>query len=339
LAGCPAAAECDIDIRGTRYLSSPLENRSLGDGYTLRILQNLDAAIEPVRRLLRLLFVSVFGVAVLIAICCGALSARSIVQPISALMEHLRRTERTGVLPQLELSRSGIREIDDLTATFNRAAVAAAQARESLEGAYVQFVATLAAALDARDRYTAGHSHRVAQLSCRLAGALRLPVADTERIRMGALLHDIGKMGVSDLVLQKEGALTEQEIRLIRQHPRIGRQILEKVEGFAVWLDAVELHHENWDGTGYPHGLRGEAIPLDARIIHVADAWDAMTTDRPYRKAKEDRDAMAALQAGAGLDFDPRVVEALVQIIGGIETETVADDEILSARPLTWQFR
>jgi putative nucleotidyltransferase with HDIG domain len=333
LAACPAAAECDIEVGGTRYLSSPMENRSLGDGYTLRSLQSLDAAIQPVRRLLRLLFVSVFGVAVLIAICCGAVSARSIVQPISALVEHLRRTERTGVLPQLELSRSGIREMDDLTATFNRAAVAAAQARESLEGAYVQFVATLAAALDARDRYTAGHSHRVAELSCRLAGALQLPPRDTERIRMGALLHDIGKLGVSDLVLQKAGTLTEQEIMLIRQHPRMGRQILEKVEGFAVWLDAVELHHENWDGTGYPHGLCGDAIPLDARIIHVADAWDAMTTDRPYRKAKKTGDAVATLQAGAGLDFDPRVVEALVQLIPAIETETCVDSEIVSARP------
>ena len=157
-------------------------------------------------------------------------------------------------------------------------------ARRHLQLAYVEFVGSLASALDARDRYTSGHSGRVSEHSCATALAMGIQGEQLDEIRIGALLHDIGKIGVSDTVLQKPGRLTAEEFALVRQHPSIGRRILEVVQGFAPYLAAVELHHENWDGSGYPHGHVAEQTPLAARIIHVSDAYDAMTTDRPYRR-------------------------------------------------------
>src|SRR6185437_11665952 len=160
----------------------------------------------------------------------------------------------------------------DLTDGFNRAAASIREAREGLQSAYVEFIGSLASALDARDPYTAGHSRRVSVLSCATAAALNVRENQVDEIRIGALLHDIGKIGVSDSVLRKAGKLTAEELALIREHPEIGRRILEGVHGFSSYLPAVELHHENWDGSGYPHGQRGEETPLPARIIHVVDA-------------------------------------------------------------------
>jgi HD-GYP domain-containing protein (c-di-GMP phosphodiesterase class II) len=124
------------------------------------------------------------------------------------------------------------------------------------------------------------------------------------------LLHDLGTIGISDLVLQKPGRLTPEENELIRQHPIIGRRILENVQGLESYLGIVELHHENWDGTGYPHGLRGEQTPLLARIVKVADAYDAMTSDRPYRSGKSHAEALTVLRSVCGSEMDPSVVEA-----------------------------
>jgi putative nucleotidyltransferase with HDIG domain len=133
---------------------------------------------------------------------------------------------------------------------------------------------------------------------------------DLETIRVGALLHDLGKIGISDLVLQKPGRLTPEENQLIRQHPVIGKRILENVQGLEGYVDIVELHHENLDGTGYPHGLKGEETPLHARIVKVADAYDAMTSDRPYRTGKSHTEAIAVLRSACGSEMDPLVVEA-----------------------------
>jgi HD-GYP domain-containing protein (c-di-GMP phosphodiesterase class II) len=141
-----------------------------------------------------------------------------------------------------------------------------------------------------------------------------LPAADVERIRVGALLHDIGKIGVADAVLQKPGRLTTEEFALVQQHPVIGRRILEQVQGFAHFLGAVELHHENWDGSGYPLGQKTYETPLDARIIHVADAYDAMTTDRAYRRGMTHEQAIAILLENAGRQFDPRIVTVFVTL-------------------------
>jgi HD-GYP domain-containing protein (c-di-GMP phosphodiesterase class II) len=286
--------------------------QSYGDGYTLLSFENVDEATGPIQSKLHKLFLTLALVCVLVAFVCSIGSSRSIVKPIAAVVSHLRNAVRTGKLPELEVQASSILEIQELAEIYNRAAVSVRAAGENLEAAYLEFVGSLANALDARDPYTAGHSRRVSELSCATASAMLLSTEDVERIRIGALLHDIGKIGVSDSVLQKPTRLTDDEFALVKQHPVIGRRILEGVQGFAPYLGAVEFHHENWDGTGYPKGQVGEDTPIDARVIHVADAYDAMTTDRSYRRGMTHERAISILMENASIQFDPRIVELFV---------------------------
>jgi HD-GYP domain-containing protein (c-di-GMP phosphodiesterase class II) len=141
-----------------------------------------------------------------------------------------------------------------------------------------------------------------------------LDTEHVERIRTGALLHDIGKIGIADSVLQKPGRLTKEEFEIVKQHPVIGRRILEGVQGLAPYIEAVELHHENWDGSGYPKGQSREETPVDARIIHVSDAYDAMTTNRSYRRGMTHQQAIRELFTHAGTQFDPRIVEVFARL-------------------------
>lgn len=305
---CLGTNECNVRLRGVNYISLPMQSISFGDGYLLRSLQNLDLAVGPVQTILQNAFGTVALGAVLIALIVSVVSANSIVQPIATLVQHLKEAERTGDLMEFRTGISPVPEIRRLIESFNRAAGAIREGRENLTLAYVEFVQSLANALDARDPYTAGHSHRVSQMSRAVARAMELPPEIVERVRVGALLHDIGKIGIPDSLLRKPGRLTAEEFAIVCEHPVIGRRILEGVHGFSPYLPAVELHHENWDGTGYPRGQSGETTPVDARIIHVADAYDAMTTDRPYRIGMTHEEALRALAANAGTQFDPEVV-------------------------------
>jgi HD-GYP domain-containing protein (c-di-GMP phosphodiesterase class II) len=315
LKACRGGAECDVRLGDGDYISLPIESPAWGgDGYELRSLQNVDSASGPVQSVLNRVFLTASIGIVLVALLCSVVSSRSIVKPITAVISHLRKSEGTGLLPEFEKELSTVREIRDLTASFNRAAGAIRAGREDLQRAYVEFVGSLANALDARDRYTAGHSHRVSELSCATAMELGVSAREMDEIRIGALLHDIGKIGIADTVLQKPGKLTEEEFALIKQHPEIGRRILEGVQGFAPYLGAVEFHHENWDGSGYPKGQSGEETPLAARIIHVSDAYDAMTTDRPYRSGMSHDRAISILREFAGRQFDPRVVAVFTNL-------------------------
>jgi putative nucleotidyltransferase with HDIG domain len=316
LAACEAGRECEPHIQNQTYLSLPLGLTAAGgkDNYVLRSLQNVDAASAPLLTVLRKLFL-VAGLAALVAMFnISALSSRSIARPLADVAAHLRRSAMTGDLLEFPESQGGVHEIRDLTQGFNYAAKAVRESRSRLTLAYVQFVGSLAQALDARDAYTAGHSRRVSEYSCAIAKALKIPEEELEIIRTGALLHDLGKIGISDLVLQKPGRLTVEENDLIRQHPVIGKRILENVQGLEAYLGIVELHHENLDGTGYPHGLKGEETPLHARIVKVADAYDAMTSNRPYRRCKSHSEAIAILRSVSGSEMDPVVVEAFVQL-------------------------
>jgi putative nucleotidyltransferase with HDIG domain len=312
--GCEVTAECDVEMGGVHYISLPMRSISFGDGYVLRSLQNLDSAVAPVKKTLNSIFLSVALLAVMMAMIVGVVSAGSIVRPLATVVQHLRAAEKTGDLVEFQSPDSGVREVRGLIESFNRAAVAVREGRENLTLAYVEFVQSLASALDARDPYTAGHSRRVSEMSSAAAREMGLPAEAVERVRVGALLHDIGKIGVPDDVLRKPGRLTAEEFALVREHPSIGRRILEGVNGFNPYLGAVELHHENWDGSGYPHGQAGLETPVDARIIHVADAYDAMTTDRPYRCGMSHEEALGRLHDGAGTQFDPEVVRRFAEL-------------------------
>lgn len=306
LTSCNETSECDLRLGGANWISMPMQSYS--DGYALLSFQNVDEATAPIQSRLHKLFLTLAIVSLLVALLSSVGSSNSIVKPLSVVVEHLRNAVRTGKLTELEPQSTAILEIQELAEIYNKAAASVRIAGENLQSAYLQFVGSLASALDARDPYTAGHSHRVSQLSCAIASALGLRSSELERIRIGALLHDIGKIGIADSLLQKPGRLTDEEFALIREHPVIGRRILEGVGGFAPYLGAVELHHENWDGSGYPHGQRAEETPIDARIIHVADAYDAMTTNRSYRRGMTHEKAMSILTEYAGIQFDPNIV-------------------------------
>jgi putative nucleotidyltransferase with HDIG domain len=336
LAQCVPTAECEPRIQNEAYLSLPLglTGGAGEDSYVLRSLQSVDAASAPLQSVLRKLFLVAGLMALAAMLGISALSSRSIARPLANVAAHLRRSAATGELPEFPESRDGAQEIRDLTQGFNHAAKAIRDGRERLTRAYVQFVGSLAQALDARDAYTAGHSRRVSEYSCAIAKAMNIPEPDLETIRVGALLHDLGKIGISDLVLQKPGRLTPEENELIRQHPVIGRRILENVQGLEAYLGIVELHHENLDGTGYPHGLKGEETPLHARIVKVADAYDAMTSDRPYRRGKSHAEALAVLRSACGSEMDPSVVEVFA-LLGDQQKQQAALAGTQSLRSLS----
>lgn len=177
-------------------------------------------------------------------------------------------------------------------------------------------IQSLAAAVDAKDRYTCGHSERVAAYAIEIGKALDVPPEMQTSLNIAGLLHDLGKIGVPDSVLNKPGSLTAEERETIKRHSSVGGNILRRAPQLDVIIPAVIYHHERWDGKGYPDGLVGEAIPLIARIMGVADAFDAMTSERPYRKAMSVDAALMELTVGAGKQFDPAVVEAFVNHIG-----------------------
>jgi len=170
----------------------------------------------------------------------------------------------------------------------------------------------LVTAVDAKDRYTRRHSEDVMTFSLQIAREMELDAATQDNLATAALLHDVGKIGVPDSVLRKPSALTPEEIEVIKHHPMMGSVIVAAVLGLEATLDAVRHHHERWDGLGYPFGLKGLEIPFDARLMAVADAFSAMTTDRPYRKGHPESEALGFLAEGSGTQWDPDCVTAFL---------------------------
>ena len=192
---------------------------------------------------------------------------------------------------------------------------ALSEALRRIEAVYNQTILALGSALEMRDVETEEHSLRVADYTTVLCGALG--IADDEvllAIRRGAFLHDIGKIGVPDVVLRKPGPLTEDEWDLMRQHPEIGVHLLDRIDFLRRSVPIVRSHHERWDGSGYPDGLHGEEIPVEARAFSVADALDAITSDRPYRPGRSVDEACAIIRAGSGSQFDPEAIAAFMTI-------------------------
>jgi len=184
---------------------------------------------------------------------------------------------------------------------------------------YLSTITALARTIEAKDPNTGDHTERVAQIACLLAGEMGYDPETIRAIEVGAIVHDIGKIGVPDRVLLKPGALEPEEFAQIRRHPEISSYILADLDLPLIVKQMVRSHHERYDGRGYPDGLAGEEIPLAARILSVADTLDAMTSDRPYRRGLPLDDALAEIEAGAGGQFCPRVVEALVRCWTGVD--------------------
>ena len=175
-------------------------------------------------------------------------------------------------------------------------------------------LSTLSRAVEARDPYARGHSSRVTEIAEAIARRLGWDDEQLALLHLGGPLHDVGKLGVSEEVLTKPGPLEERELAQIRQHPRFGARILLRVAALREALPYVLYHHERWDGGGYPTGRAGEAIPLEARVLAVADAFDAMTSDRPYRPALGRDEALAEVARCAGTQFDPEIVRVFLEL-------------------------
>ena len=180
---------------------------------------------------------------------------------------------------------------------------------------YLETIRALAAAIDAKDTYTKGHSERVTQTSVALARELNLSEREIENIEYAALLHDIGKIGIADNILGKDSSLTNKEFDKIKEHTVMGAKIIEPIDSLKNSYEAIYHHHERYDGKGYPDGIKEKDIPLSARIIAVADAYDAMGSDRPYRKKLSQDKIMKELTEQSGKQFDPEVVKALISVL------------------------
>lgn len=183
--------------------------------------------------------------------------------------------------------------------------------------AYQSTLEGWARALELRDQETEGHTRRVVQMTLDLARLLGVAADEMENLRRGALLHDIGKMGIPDSVLLKPGTLNDRESEIMKRHPEYAHDLIEPIEYLRGAMSIPFCHHEKWDGTGYPRGLEGEEIPLAARIFAVVDVWDALRSDRPYRKAWPEKKAKEYLRKQAGKYFDPHVVETFLSSLDG----------------------
>ena len=321
---------CEIMVAGESYLALPLERADWDPSHRLYGFQSLDAAMQDFTRDFLGIFLWIgvagtFGAALL-----AFLGSRSVSKPITNLIMHLKAGRQSGRLAADFPADSAVEEVNLLAAALNESALAVEESHQRLEEASLEFIETMARALDARDPYTAGHSDRVSANATAIAEAMKLPKHDIEVIRIGAKMHDIGKIGVPDAVLQKPGPLNDEEMAMIRLHPQIGKRILEKSAPFREYLPIVELHHEDYDGGGYPYGLHGEEVPLGVRIVHVADVYDAITSDRAYRSAMPPEQVREILLRGSGTKFDARVIEVFLAILRDRQTLNNLFNEVIA---------
>jgi len=252
------------------------------------------------------------------ALLLGLFFARRLSRPIAQLADSTRAVTEGQYGTRVEVA--GTAEIADLSENFNRMSESIHDAFEKVQKAakenqelFVSSIRALAAAIDAKDPYTRGHSERVARYSAAIARSLELPADDVRKARLSGILHDVGKIGIDDRIIRKPTALTDEEFELMKAHPSKGASIMEAIPQLADIIPGMKWHHEKWEGGGYPDGLKGEQIPLQARIVAVADAFDAMTTTRPYQKAMEVSYVLQRLREMANKRFDSSCVEALVR--------------------------
>jgi putative nucleotidyltransferase with HDIG domain len=257
--------------------------------------------------------------AVLLSVGISVYAAHLITHPLKVLTESSRAIARGDFSQRVHLkSRT---EIGELASTFNTMSEELEQFVLDLKSAvnqnrelFMGSIQMLAGAVDEKDPYTRGHSDRVTRYSMMIAKEMGLSEDATEVVRVSAQLHDVGKIGIEDLILKKPGALTTEEFAIMKTHTTKGANILRPVAQLKNMIPGIELHHESLDGRGYPHGLQGDEIPLLARIIAVADTFDALTTNRPYQQAHDPLEALRIIHNLSGKRLDPAAVAALTAI-------------------------
>ena len=257
-------------------------------------------------------------VAALLTLFIGFFFAKKLSQPVQELAAGAQRIASGDFSQRIEIrSRT---ELGDLGNSFNLMTDQLEHFIQDLQQSanenrelFLGTVKALAAAIDGKDPYTRGHSERVSRVSMAIAQRLGLSDEECEKIRVSALLHDVGKIGIDDKILKKPAALTDEEYEIMKQHPQKGYKILSQIPAIKEFLPGMYMHHEMVNGQGYPQGLKGEEIPLMGLIVAVADTFDAMTTDRPYQRAMKFEDAVAKIQSFVGTRYDTRVVAAFTE--------------------------
>jgi putative nucleotidyltransferase with HDIG domain len=279
----------------------------------------------------------VAGVATGLALLGALLISSIFTRPIERLTEGVSRLQKNE--PVYEIPVQSRNELGILTRNFNRMARMIQQQNVSLReyaaelgSSYYDMVRILSAALDARDNYTYGHSARVARLALGLADRLNFSPSEIQELELACLLHDIGKIHVPDAILNKDDRLDQKEHAQILKHPLRGSQILELVPSLHKFIPVVKHHHERYDGSGYPGQLSGDAIPLHAQIVALADTYDAMTSSRPYRQGLNREVAIAEIRRCSGSQFNPQLVEPFVEVVQSLPEELL--DDILRAEYL-----
>jgi HD-GYP domain-containing protein (c-di-GMP phosphodiesterase class II) len=256
-------------------------------------------------------------VAATFALLIGFFFAKKLTQPVQALAAGAQRiangdfSQRISIRSRTELGELGD-SFNQMTDQLERFIGDLQRAADENRQLFLGTVKSLAAAIDGKDPYTRGHSERVARFSVAIAQGMDLPDDEIEKLRISALLHDVGKIGIDDKILKKPAALTDEEFQIMKQHPQKGFKIMSHIPAMKEFLPGMYMHHEMIDGNGYPQGLKGDQIPVQARIVSVADTFDAMTTDRPYQKAMKFEDAVERIKSFVGTRYCERVVASLV---------------------------
>ena len=279
-------------------------------------IQDEAAALASVRDMRnQTFFISLLAAA--LALVIGFYFARKLTNPVRELSSGAQRiaagdfSQRVTVSDRTELGELG-RAFNQMTGQLERfVADLQSSAKENRE-LFLGTVKALAAAIDGKDPYTRGHSERVARFSVATARGLGLPEAEIEKIRVSALLHDVGKISIDDKVLKKPAELTDEELAIMKTHPQKGYKIMSQIPAMRDFLPGMYMHHEMINGEGYPQGLKGDEIPLMARIVSVADTFDAMTTERPYQRGMDVKSALMRLKSLVGTRYDARVVSAFI---------------------------
>jgi len=315
-----------LPVSGTRPVQLP-DGRGLLVSYApLQQPRWLVVALEPLddvylgpRRMIWQV-VGVAGAALAVAVVLSLLFAFGLTRPIARLVRGSLDIARGKFGTEIQVRVRN--ELGELAHTFNYMSSQLLyydqqnrELLESLERGYLETLRALANSIDAKDPYTRGHSDRVTEVALAIGRQLGLDGEQLNILRYAGILHDIGKIGIHEDILGKKGRLSEAEQQVMRQHPVLGEKIIEPIDFLQPVRPLVRFHHEWWDGSGYPDGLRGEAIPLGARIICAADTYDAATSDRPYQQAVDDREAIEILTRLRERQFDPRVADALIRVI------------------------
>lgn len=291
---------------------APLHNR-LGEA---KAIVGIDIKAESIRNMQLILakkIVWVLVLGVLFSLFLGWFVAKNITNPIKKLIQGVRSVGRGNFRGRVVVNTQD--ELEELGDAFNKMTNLLQEAEVKLQRYYLDTIKSLARALEAKDPYTSGHSERVMRYAVSIAKRLGLSDLDIDLLVEICILHDIGKIGVPERILSKVSPLSEDEWQIIKMHPKIGEDILRHVEFLEQGLTVIRHHHERPDGMGYPDGLTGIEIPILASIVAVADAYDAMTTDRPYRKALTKEEAIKALNDNKDKQFHSKVVDEFVEYL------------------------